>query len=172
VEDHSTGHTAQVNQDKEAHPTKLLFATTNITGKTYKEVNSTGITSQGFGRMLSGGRAAAVLFNRGDTTTTLSLKISDLFTAAEATPRPPQQQQQPDDTGSDSPASAPAGGVVAAAATAAAAKSSSYKVRDVVGKHDLGVVSNDTWSAEVPSHAVAFVVFTPNGSDTAVEQRY
>jgi hypothetical protein len=113
--------------------------------------------------MLSGGRAAAVLFNRGDTTTTLSLKISDLFTAAEATPRPPQQQQQPDDTGSDSPASAPAGGVVA---------SSSYKVRDVVGKHDLGVVSNDTWSAEVPSHAVAFVVFTPNGSDTAVEQRY
>jgi hypothetical protein len=163
VEDHSTGHTAQVNQDKEAHPTKLLFATTNITGKTYKEVNSTGITSQGFGRMLSGGRAAAVLFNRGDTTTTLSLKISDLFTAAEATPRPPQQQQQPDDTGSDSPASAPAGGVVA---------SSSYKVRDVVGKHDLGVVSNDTWSAEVPSHAVAFVVFTPNGSDTAVEQRY
>ena len=62
-----------VNQDPAALPAQLLFATTNVTGKSYKEVNSTAIVTQGFSRLLSGGRAAAVLFNRGEKATELKL---------------------------------------------------------------------------------------------------
>lgn len=120
-----------VNQDVEAHPPQLLFATTNVTGKTYKEVNSTAITSQGFGRALSGGRAAAVLFNRDEAPMQLTLNFTALF-----------------------PGVSDAG-------------SGKYKVRDVVGKKDLGEATG-SWSTEVASHAVAFVVLTPASSSQSV----
>ena len=38
---------------------------------------------------------------------------------------------------------------------------SSYKVRDVVNKQDVGTATK-SWGAEVPRHSVAFVVLTPS----------
>lgn len=65
-----------VNQDKAAHPTRLLGARTNITGLDYTEANSTAIIQQVFARPLSGGRAAVVLFNRDDGPANASMAVN------------------------------------------------------------------------------------------------
>ena len=80
---------------------------------------------QGFGRLLSGGRAAAVLFNRDEKPMQLTLNLTALFPGA-----------------------------------AGEARGGAYKVRDIVAKKDLGEATG-SWSAEVASHAVAFVVLAP-----------
>ena len=55
-----------VNQDAAVLAPRLLYASTNVTGKNYTEVNSTAIVAQAWTRPLSAGKHAVVLFNRGD----------------------------------------------------------------------------------------------------------
>jgi alpha-galactosidase len=73
-----------VNQDVFGSA-RLVRATTNVTGATYEQVNSTAITSQIFTKPLAGGKVALLLFNRGERPTKLSASWADLGLKSSAT---------------------------------------------------------------------------------------